>query len=71
MELHSTRFRGIIARAVSSPKPLLATIQMRRDPFLDSLKRRADSHLYTLSREIRAETASRVTTDLHDIVGDA
>lgn len=49
MELFSPRMRRAIEAALDSPKPLLATIQIRRDPFLDAIRSRADVLLLTLA----------------------
>lgn len=42
MELCSQAFQEAVGRALSSPTPVLGTIQDRTNPFLDSVRARAD-----------------------------
>jgi nucleoside-triphosphatase len=50
MELFSERFRRVVTVALDSPKPLLGTIQIRRDPFLDEIRKRRDTRTIALER---------------------
>lgn len=50
MELYSRSFRSMVVEALDSPKSLLATIQARDDPFLDSIRSRNDVRLFNLTR---------------------
>ncbi|HUV35956.1 MAG TPA: nucleoside-triphosphatase [Patescibacteria group bacterium] len=50
MELFSERFKRAVSRALDSPKPLLGTIQMRRDPFLDRVRSRPDTTIIHMER---------------------
>lgn len=45
MELKSGAFRTAIAELLDDPRPLLATIRWRREPFCDSVKARPDVEL--------------------------
>ncbi len=56
MELLSEGFRRAVTRALDSPKPLLGTIQARRDSFLDQVRARDDTTVIPLERG-RLETA--------------
>lgn len=49
MELYSRRFRAEVLAALDSPKPLVAVIQQRSDPFLDSIRVRPDVRLWTVT----------------------
>ena len=60
MELFSERFMRAISRALDSPKPLLATLQIRRAPFLDAIRARADVVLIQLEKG-HLEEAERLT----------
>ncbi|MHC4943143.1 MAG: NTPase [Planctomycetota bacterium] len=53
MELFSKAFREAVLLALDAPVPLLATLQVRRDPFLDALRSRDDLELITLTTENR------------------
>jgi nucleoside-triphosphatase len=53
MECYSSRFRELIQRIMDSDRILVATIALRGDPFIESLKHRKDVRLYTLTRENR------------------
>ena len=65
MELFSMRFRDAVTRALDSPSPVLATIQVKRLPFLDALRLRRDIRLMILTpanRERLAGDAYRILT---------
>lgn len=53
MELCSPLFQDAVGRALDSPKPVLGTIQDRRNEFLDAVRARADVEV------IRVTTANR------------
>jgi nucleoside-triphosphatase len=55
MELFSKAFREAVLSALNSPSRVLATIQMRRDAFLEEIKARPDVTLITLTRENRGQ----------------
>jgi nucleoside-triphosphatase len=61
MELSSEPFRRAILRALDSPKPLLGTIQMRRDPFLDAIRARPDVVLIEMEKG-RLDEAERLVS---------
>lgn len=50
MELLSPRFRKAVIQALDSPKPLLGTIQIRRNPFLDAIRNRNDTSIIPIMR---------------------
>ena len=58
MELFSQRFRNAVERALSSQKPVLGTIQIRRDPYLDAIRNRKDTIVIPVVRG-KLETAER------------
>lgn len=64
MELLSERFRHAVTRALESPKPLLGTIQARRDPFLDRVRARPDTTIIHIERGSLAAAETRIVTYL-------
>lgn len=60
MEILSEPFRRAVLEALAGPKPVLATIRLRSQPFTDSVKRMADTALVTLSRATFAEVRGEV-----------
>jgi nucleoside-triphosphatase len=50
MELFSHRFRDAVEDALTSPKPVLGTIQIRNDPFLDAIRSREDTTVIEITR---------------------
>ena len=50
MELLSERFGEMIARVLADPKPLLATIRLRAEPFTTPIRRMSDTALVPLER---------------------
>jgi len=53
MELFCPGFRAAIVECLDSPKPLVGTIQARRDSFLDEVRARRDVELLTLGPDNR------------------
>lgn len=51
MEMHSERFKKIIIKIFNSNKPVIATIALSKDPFIDKIKKRHDSKVLHLERE--------------------
>ena len=64
MELFSERFRAAALRALDSPKPLLGTLQIRRDPFLDAVRSRADTIIVPIERRTLEAAEHRILSDL-------
>jgi len=69
MELFSPRFRRAIERALDSPKPLLGTLQIRRDPFLDAVRSRPDTMIIGIEREKLEEAERLVLSELLNALG--
>jgi nucleoside-triphosphatase len=69
MELFSQRFRRAIERALDSPKPLLATLQIRRDPFLDAIRSRLDTMIIDIERGSLEEAERIVLSALSNALG--
>jgi nucleoside-triphosphatase len=53
METVSAAFRSAVVAALGSPCTVLAAIQLRSDPFADSIKARPDVHLFHLDTSNR------------------
>jgi nucleoside-triphosphatase len=68
MELHSKRFRSVVEHAVDGPKPVLGTVMMARDPWVDAIKARPAVHTWVLNganrRRVRQEVLARLTRAL-------
>lgn len=64
MELFSNAFREAVVCALNSPSRMLATIQMRRDAFLDEIKARPDVTLMTLTAQNRGQLANTLIQEL-------
>jgi nucleoside-triphosphatase THEP1 len=68
MELFSDRFRRAAAAALDSPKALLGTIQVRRDPFLDAVRERPDTLVFPIDRATAEATADRILRRLEELL---
>ena len=53
MELYSEQFKSVVLMALDSTKLVLATIQIREDPFLNSIKSRPDVRLINVTSRNR------------------
>ncbi len=51
MELFSARFRDVLVRALDSPQKVLGSIMERSHEFADSIKKRTDVRIFSLSRK--------------------
>ena len=60
MELFSERFRSELMRALDSDRPVLATIQQKRDPFLDAIRSRPDTLVLRVSRSNRSHVVEQL-----------
>ena len=69
MELFSQRFRHALERALDSAKPLLGTLQARRDPFLDEVRARPDVLVVRIERQKLDEAERLVSADVADALG--
>lgn len=56
MELASRAFRTLVTELVQGDTPIVATVQVFRDPFTDALKRRPDTEIMRLTRNNRDES---------------
>ena len=63
MELFSEVFCRAVSFALDSPCPVLATIQMRRDPFLDAIREREDVRIITVTPENRKQLVSELLSE--------
>ncbi len=64
MELFSEAFRRAVVLALDSQCPVLATIQMRRDPFLDAIREREDVRIVTVTPENREQLVEELFREL-------
>ena len=64
MELFSQKFREAVTRAFDSPNPVVAVIMLKRNPFADSVKRRADAKAIEVTTSNRDSLARRIAETL-------
>lgn len=64
MELYSQRFREAVMTALDSPKPVLGTIKLSRDPFTNEIKSRVDTQLLTLTKSNQEQTKAEILISL-------
>ncbi|MGC8842872.1 MAG: NTPase [bacterium] len=67
MELLSPLFRQATLRALDCPKPVLATLHRGEDPFLNSIRKRADTVVFWLTKQNREEVLRKVLSFLREI----
>lgn len=63
MEISSPRFAEAVMRALNSPKRVIGTIQEKRLPFLDEIRRRKDVRIIRIEASIR-ESISEMLENL-------
>jgi nucleoside-triphosphatase len=64
MELFSSSFKEAVLKALDAPSPLLATLQDRRDPFLDRVRKRKDVSLIYLTPKNRSYLEKEIRLEL-------
>lgn len=62
MELYSERFKEMIKKILHSEKPVIATIALSKDPFIDKIKRRDDSRVFYLEKRNWKSTLNKIET---------
>lgn len=60
MELYSEAFREAVADVFDSDRPVLATIPVHRNPFLDRIRQRGDVKLIEITRANRDALAQQL-----------
>jgi nucleoside-triphosphatase len=65
MELFSPAFREAVLAALESPKPVLATVMARPQPWVDALKARADVTVVEVTLDNRQAMPGRILDWLH------
>ncbi|MBN1823488.1 MAG: hypothetical protein JW803_04120 [Endomicrobiales bacterium] len=60
MEIMSDKFRAALMDCLNSPKPVLATIRFKAQPFTDEIKKLADTEMVFLSRENYAQVKEKI-----------
>jgi len=68
MELLSGRFRDIIIKILDSEKPVVATVALSKDPFIEGLKKRKDSKVFYLERRGLEKILKEVETTISRIL---
>jgi nucleoside-triphosphatase len=64
MELYSPLFQQVVKEALDSKKPVLGTIQIRRNSFLDSIRARDDIKMVEVTSANRDALVDTVARDL-------
>ncbi len=68
MELYSVRFQEIVMRALSSPVPVLGTLQARRNEFLERIMERDDVEIIWVTEKNRNELPELVRERLSQLL---
>lgn len=71
MECFSSRFCEAVLRALDSGKPVLGTITMGGGPFIESVKRRPDVEILTVTLTNRENLHSLILNKLARVIGDS
>ena len=69
MELKSARFKDEVLRLLSDPRPVLATIRWRNEPFCDRVKARPDVEVVQVTEGNRDVLAQELATRLAGAMG--
>jgi nucleoside-triphosphatase len=69
MELYSPLFQRVVKDALESEKPVLGTIQIRRNSFLDSIRARNDVRVVEVTSGNRDALVESVARDLASLLG--
>ncbi len=64
MELFSEKFRRAVTKAFDSRNPVVAVIMQKRNPFADSIKRRADVTIIEVTISNRASLPGQIMREL-------
>ena len=64
MEILSVRFRETIMRILDSEAPVIGTIVLRPQPFVDRVKAHARVRVWTLTRDNREDLPGQVRSEL-------
>jgi nucleoside-triphosphatase len=67
MELFSPEFREAVLAALESPKPVLAAVMARPQPWVDALKARADVSVVEVTLDNRQAMPGRIFDWLHGV----
>ncbi len=71
MELHSATFRRRVLELLDDPRPVIATIRLRPEPFCDAVKRRADVEVLTVTPANRDPLVGELSGRLIEALGRA
>jgi nucleoside-triphosphatase len=69
MELFSPAFREAVLAALECPKPVLATVMARPQPWVDAIKARADVSVVEVTLDNRQAMPERILDWLHGVQG--
>ncbi len=69
MELFSAAFREAVLLALESPKPVLATVMARPQPWVDAVKARADVSVVEVTLDNRQAMPEQILDWLHGVQG--
>jgi nucleoside-triphosphatase len=71
MECFSDGFRRLIITALGSDRAVLATIALRGDQFIESLKKRSDVSMLQVTQQNRDELIQQVTSWAQEVLAIA
>ncbi|MBD3414086.1 MAG: NTPase [Candidatus Aminicenantes bacterium] len=64
MELYSDKFKQVIQRVLDSEKPVIATITLSQNPFIDTIKNRSDSKVLYLEKGNQESILNKIKADV-------
>lgn len=70
MEMYSEQFKRTILELLNNSRPLLGTIALKSDPWLDAIRQHERVKLYTLTLENRNAIVDQLTHLLNSVIKD-
>lgn len=67
MELYSEKFKDMIKSILDSDKPVIATIQLSKNPFIHNIKSRKDSKVYFFEKDQFKNTLHSITDKIRSL----
>ncbi|MDD1677875.1 MAG: AAA family ATPase [Methanomicrobiales archaeon] len=68
MECFSLQFRSLVITLLDSPVPLLATIPLHGNAYIEAIKHRNDVEVFLLTRENRDSMADLITEKIRKVI---
>jgi nucleoside-triphosphatase len=71
MELYSKKFKDMIKTILDSEKPVIATIQLSKNPFIKNIKSREDSKVYFLEKDQFEKTLRSIADKMRSLLSSS